>query len=235
MLKRLFQPSTSIFLLLLGVDCALAQDSTICATANEGTSAIVTCPDGYVVTAIDFASYGTPDAVCGAFTLGDCHAPTSVAIVSDLCLGHRSRAVCVSNEEFGGDPCYGTFKRLFIQARCSPGLPANPICGEAREDCAVHLAAPAGQVFTHIDFASYGTPTGTCGAFQRGACDAANSRVIVEEQCLGRSDCTISATPGTFGDPCFGIVKKLIVQATYGDGTVAAQRASWGRLKALYR
>ena len=39
------------------------------------------------------------------------------------------------------------------------------------------FTAPAGTVFTTISFASYGTPIGSCGAFNTGSCHAAVNRV----------------------------------------------------------
>jgi hypothetical protein len=38
--------------------------------------------------------------------------------------------------------------------------------------------------------------------------------MIVEKYCLGRNNCTIPVTTPVFGDPCYGTVKHLSVQAT---------------------
>jgi hypothetical protein len=49
-----------------------------------------------------------------------------------------------------------------------------------------------GGNMSSIAFASYGTPTGVCGSYQRGSCHASNSSAIVESMCLGKSRCVIN-------------------------------------------
>ena len=92
---------------------------------------------------------------------------------------------------------------------------AQTVCGTAPENGSVILIAPAGRVFTSVTFASYGTPGGTCGNFVLGACNATNTRSIVEGLLLGRNTATIGANNGVFGDPCNGTVKSLYIQAVY--------------------
>jgi hypothetical protein len=86
-------------------------------TTVEGASTTVTCPPGKTMTAINFASYGTPTGTCGAFAFGGCHAGSSMAVVQGLCLGQNSCNVTGHNDVFG-DPCGGTSKHLAIQATC---------------------------------------------------------------------------------------------------------------------
>jgi hypothetical protein len=45
----------------------------------------------------------------------------------------------------------------------------------------VHLRCAAGQSISTIEFASFGTPSGTCGSFQKGTCHAPNSLEVVEK------------------------------------------------------
>ena len=95
-----------------------------CGAVPEGGTATVTCPAGTTISSIDFASYGTPDpsgasgATCESYSIGACHAANSVSVVESLCLGNPSCNVPATNSTFG-DPCVGTFKRLFIEASCS--------------------------------------------------------------------------------------------------------------------
>ncbi|NCI49352.1 choice-of-anchor D domain-containing protein, partial [Sediminibacterium roseum] len=89
------------------------------------------------------------------------------------------------------------------------------VCGTAAENGTIFMQAPAGAVFTSIDFASYGTPTGSCGNFTLGSCHATGSAGIVGGILLGNNSGTINATNGVFGDPCNGTVKNLSIQATY--------------------
>lgn len=91
------------------------------------------------------------------------------------------------------------------------------ICGTANENGSVTLTVPPNNVITSIDFASYGTPDGTCNNFTLGACHAANSLSIVEAAFVGQSSASINASNGVFGDPCNGIVKRLYIQAVYSS------------------
>ncbi len=96
---------------------------------------------------------------------------------------------------------------------------SGTICGTAAEGGAVTLSAPAGTVITAINFASYGTPNGSCGSFTVGACNAANSVSVVSAAAIGQNTVTIQASNATFGDPCNGTAKRLYIQATYSSAT----------------
>lgn len=93
-----------------------------CGTAAEGGTVTLTAPLGYVFTSVTFASYGTPNGSCGSFTIGGCHAANSKTIVEGLLLGNNSASIGANNGIFG-DPCGGTFKRLYIEAVYSLALP----------------------------------------------------------------------------------------------------------------
>ena len=93
------------------------------------------------------------------------------------------------------------------------------ICATAAEGQSLTLTAPAGTVITAINFASYGTPTGSCGNFVQGACHAPNTKAIVESLALNNNSVTITADNNLFGDPCGGTVKRLYITATYSGGS----------------
>jgi hypothetical protein len=117
---------------------------------------------------------------------------------------------------------------LFAEDVCStkcipaPELHATtcfPVCGTAPETSpksSVDLQCPDGLAIVAVDFASYGTPTGTCGDFQLGDCNAADSVEVVERLCRGKTSCTVDATNPTFGDPCVGTTKRLFIQVSCG-------------------
>ncbi len=88
---------------------------TICATAEEGGTAVLMAPPGALITSITFASYGTPQGTCPDFTYGTCHASSSQSVVESYALNQNSASIPVKNSIFG-DPCSGTFKRLYIKA-----------------------------------------------------------------------------------------------------------------------
>jgi hypothetical protein len=81
------------------------------------------------------------------------------------------------------------------------------------------LTCPSGQTISSIGFASYGTPTGSCGSFAASSCNEPSSKSKVEAECLGKSTCTINANDGYFGDPCWGVSKALKIQATCSGST----------------
>ncbi|XP_031473527.1 beta-galactosidase 5-like [Nymphaea colorata] len=76
------------------------------------------CEEGQTITAIKFASFGTPLGSCGDFQLGACHAPDSHSILEKSCIGQQRCSVAVSNTEFGGDPCPNILKRVAVEAIC---------------------------------------------------------------------------------------------------------------------
>jgi hypothetical protein len=92
-----------------------AQPKVICATASESFDLVLKVPPGGVITAINFASFGTPAGTCGNFTIGDCHASNSKSVVEAYALNQNSVVIPASNQVFG-DPCESTYKRLYVEA-----------------------------------------------------------------------------------------------------------------------
>lgn len=89
--------------------------------SQEGTAfpLALTCPAG-VISAVTFASFGTPSGFCGSLAAGTCNAPASVSTVSAACLGKASCILLPTVAFFGGvDPCPGTPKQLAVQVACS--------------------------------------------------------------------------------------------------------------------
>ena len=103
----------------------------------------------------------------------------------------------------------------------SGGGLASPFCAAvANTDSpdVMSMACPSG-VINEILFAAYGTPTGSCGSWTVNAsCNAANASAIVKAQCVGKESCSFGASTSTFGDPCYKVVKTLVVQATCSAG-----------------
>lgn len=94
-------------------------------------------------------------------------------------------------------------------------------CGSAQwEDSFISLSCQSDNVydraaFTKVLFASFGTPSGSCGGLPppivNASCNANNSVSVVEELCLGRTACSVNVTDAVFGDPCKGTPKHMIV------------------------
>ncbi|KAG6742697.1 hypothetical protein POTOM_053619 [Populus tomentosa] len=77
----------------------------------------------------------------------------------------------------------------------------------------MHLKCQDGHIMSSIEFASYGTPNGSCQKFSRGNCHASNSSSVVTEACQGKNKCDIAISNAIFGDPCRGVIKTLAVEA----------------------
>src|SRR5437762_5229975 len=67
--------------------------------------------------------------------------------------------------------------------QCDQAAAGGSICGTANENSSMTLSCPSGTI-TSIEFASYGNPDGTCGAFTQGSCHAASSLSVVSSACL---------------------------------------------------
>ncbi|MUV04669.1 T9SS type A sorting domain-containing protein [Flavobacterium rakeshii] len=90
------------------------------------------------------------------------------------------------------------------------------LCGSVNEGGTLSLSAPAGSVFTNVQFASYGNATGSCGNFTLGSCHSTNSVSLVSAAAVGQNSFSLAATNANFGDPCTGTAKDLKVQLSYG-------------------
>ena len=93
---------------------------------------------------------------------------------------------------------------------------AHPLlnCFSMDENSVHTISCPYKAFVRSIDFASYGTPTGSCGAFSKGSCDSSYSMSVVTNKCLHKATCAVSAQNSVFGDPCPGTPKHLYIQAT---------------------
>ncbi|GMQ08367.1 hypothetical protein CsSME_00052118 [Camellia sinensis var. sinensis] len=79
----------------------------------------LSCSPGQKISSIKFASFGTPEGVCGSFRQGSCHAFHSYDIFEKYCIGQQSCSVPVVPEAFGGDPCPSVMKKLSVEVICS--------------------------------------------------------------------------------------------------------------------
>ncbi len=181
----------------------------VCGTATEGTMASVACPAGYTVSGIKFASYGTPTGSCAAgFAISSCATWWTAFVFYQQCFGRSGCSLQASNAIFG-DPCAGTRKHLSYQLVCTIPI-VTTACGEANEGGVASAACPAGSIVSSVNFASYGTPSGSCGGYSTGNCHAGwSSPTAVQKACVGRTACSVTASNGVFGDPCRGKGKRL--------------------------
>ncbi len=91
------------------------------------------------------------------------------------------------------------------------------VSGDVNEEGILTLTAPAGCVFTAINFASYGLPTGTPFNYAISSCHSTRSSSEVGKVLLGKNTGSIPAENRVFTDPCSGQRKRLAVTATYAS------------------
>ena len=96
---------------------------------------------------------------------------------------------------------------------------SGQVNGDVAENATLTLTAPAGTYFALVNFASYGTPTGTSPNFAiNPSCHATTSQSVTESYLLGNTgSVSIPATNAVFGDPCVGTGKRLKVLASYAQ------------------
>ncbi|GAU33634.1 hypothetical protein TSUD_310420 [Trifolium subterraneum] len=76
------------------------------------------------------------------------------------------------------------------------------------------LKCPSGKKIVAVEFASFGNPSGYCGKFSLGNCNAASTKSIVEKECLGKEECMVAVSSSNFnGNGCPDLVKMLAIQA----------------------
>ncbi|KAL2521087.1 Beta-galactosidase 3 [Forsythia ovata] len=127
-------------------------------------------------------------------------------------------------EELGGDVSKISLVKRTTANICANTFEHHPTVANYRTEntgeqkmlhqAKIHLRCEPSQFISIIKFASYGTPSGTCGSFQQGTCHAQNSHAIIEKMCIGKESCRITVSNNYFGtDPCPNILKKLSIEA----------------------
>ncbi|XP_077224015.1 beta-galactosidase 10-like [Tasmannia lanceolata] len=131
--------------------------------------------------------------------------------------------ILVIFEEKGGDPTKISFSRRVVTGLCglvSEDFPTTDFeswdknskyNSEAKP--VLRLICPKGTLISSVKFASFGIPSGTCGAYLKGSCDYPNSISVVEKICLNKNKCTVALSGENFGkDICPGLTRKLAVE-----------------------
>ncbi|KAF7041925.1 hypothetical protein CFC21_051647 [Triticum aestivum] len=126
-------------------------------------------------------------------------------------------------EQFGGDPSKISFTTKQTESVCAHVSEDHPDQIDSwispqqklqRSGPALRLECPKeGQVISSIKFASFGTPSGTCGSYSHGECSSSQALAVAQEACVGVSSCSVPVSAKNFGDPCRGVTKSLVVEA----------------------
>ncbi|KAL1061009.1 hypothetical protein V6Z11_1Z051800 [Gossypium hirsutum] len=112
-------------------------------------------------------------------------------------------------EEFGGNPSGVQFQTVEI----------GSVCINTHEGKEVELSCQDRPI-SKIKFASFGSPQGVCGSFDKSEFDSeVDALSILEKECLGKESCSFKITEEKFGRPSCE-VKKLAVEAVCEDFTL---------------
>ncbi|KAL3516546.1 hypothetical protein ACH5RR_023448 [Cinchona calisaya] len=72
------------------------------------------------------------------------------------------------------------------------------MCAIAKEGNTTLDLSGQGKTMTHINFASFGNPTGVFGEFNKGSCESPNSVPAIQDTCIGKESCSIDLSSKTF-------------------------------------
>ncbi|WJX61021.1 Beta-galactosidase 3 [Trifolium repens] len=133
-------------------------------------------------------------------------------------------------EELGGDPSKISLVKRSVSSVCADVSEYHPNIKNWHIDSygksedfhppKVHLHCNPGQAISSIKFASFGTPLGTCGSYEQGACHSSASYDILEKKCIGKPRCIVTVSNSNFGhDPCPNVLKRLSVEAVCAPTT----------------
>ncbi|OWM74486.1 hypothetical protein CDL15_Pgr003989 [Punica granatum] len=92
-------------------------------------------------------------------------------------------------EEFGGSPLNVKFQTV---------TPVT-ICGNTYEGNTLDLSCQGGSLISEIRFLSFGNPKGSCGAYEKGTCEAYNAASVIKKACLGKQSCSIEVSENVLG------------------------------------
>ncbi|CAL1397860.1 unnamed protein product [Linum trigynum] len=77
------------------------------------------CEQGWRITSINFAGFGSPEGDCGRFTPGACHADM-LSVVQKACIGQEGCSIPLSSATASlAEACPGVSKRFAVEALCS--------------------------------------------------------------------------------------------------------------------
>lgn len=102
--------------------------------------------------------------------------------------------ILVLFEEKGGDPEKIKFVRRKVSGACAlvaEDYPSVGLLSQGEDKIQnnknvpfAHLTCPSNTRISAVKFASFGSPSGTCGSYLKGDCHDPNSSTIVEKVCL---------------------------------------------------
>lgn len=167
--------------------------------AMEGDALTLTCASASeTITGIDFAAFGNPQSAAGRFIK---------ASGPDIYWQSYDNTTSLPRAEAYVAASGGTKHHV---ATCTP-CPNTDACNlfETVTDAELN-GLPTGAAFNCSQM-------GSCAAISAGSCSAHSSLSTVQNLCVGKSSCTVTASVATFGgtDPCPSLAghRRLVVRA----------------------
>jgi hypothetical protein len=197
-----------------------------CVSADEGHSLTLACPQGNTIIAVEMSNYISQASPITCPLGGtDPSCPGTCTQATSPCIGMQSCTIQATNAACGGDPCYGTLKKLVVVYDCavassattttSTTIPGQPpqYCVLVNEGYSALLVCSAPDAISRIVRSDYISANSQLSC-QIGGTDPLCPGSCAQETnaCLGQETCPVDASnTACGGDPCVGIYKKLIV------------------------
>jgi len=132
-----------------------ASQTLICAVGDQEDKVTrITCPSGSIISDVNFASYGNPEGSCGSYTVGPCHAPNSMNIVSNECLNQTTCSMTPSHGVFDLSECHDEAMQLYAEVLCSE-YSISPTVHPLGEEVTVNVIEEMGTDDDHDDTCTY--------------------------------------------------------------------------------
>eukprot|EP01113_Clastostelium_recurvatum_P042298 TRINITY_DN6848_c2_g1_i2.p1 TRINITY_DN6848_c2_g1~~TRINITY_DN6848_c2_g1_i2.p1 ORF type:complete len:1285 (+),score=327.62 TRINITY_DN6848_c2_g1_i2:312-4166(+) len=150
--------------------------TTVCASASQNNQLQISCPSGYTVSSVDFASFGFLESTtCNAERASTwCNSENSLSVVRKTCLNKVSCMMLVSTSTFSSDPCPGTSKSLTARVTCyKPHADSSALSSSSSSNSA-SMSTTTRAVATSTTTAAYASVTATAATAATTTSMAAN-------------------------------------------------------------
>lgn len=169
------------------------------------------CEDGHVISSIEFASYGTPQGSCQKFSRGNCHAATSLSVVSKV---NAMITILWTN----GFRCWSTDCDELNPIHCDwkPHLSSQ----DSFRDKSRRRVKKKKITYWTTLISIHSFPVAATLTYNNNIHETIWKqlpkiyRSAIFQACQGKNSCSIGVSNAIFGDPCRGTVKTLAVEAT---------------------
>ena len=172
------------------------------ANAIENAPVSLSCNGAGIISAVTFASFGTPTGTCATgFSKGTCDAANSTAIVTAACVGKTSCSIDVSDINFG-DPCFDVVKSFSALVVCSQSSGSSTIdmivTIPTNAAATVRLPFNTNAPPPSITIYESGNIVWASGAFVPGVVGVTSAKVSTSDVPVGMSTIDFEVLSGTY-------------------------------------